>query len=68
MANSLNMNGLSLNASKHANGLPASRPAYIPPHLRGQPGRSGPPPMPGPATLPPGGNPGLVGSAWGNLK
>ena len=68
MADQLDMNGLTLNDSKHANGMPAGRPAYIPPHLRGQPGGGGPPPMDGPPTLPPGGNPGLGGSAWGNPK
>lgn len=67
MADHLDMNGLTLNDSKHANGMPGGRPAYIPPHLRGQPG-GGPPPMDGPPTLPPGGNPGLGGSAWGNPK
>ncbi len=68
MANQLNMNGLSLNDSKHAGGMPNGRPAYIPPHLRGQPGRSGPPPMDGPPTLSPGGDPGLGASAWGNPR
>jgi ATP-dependent RNA helicase DDX3X len=69
MANQLNMNGLSLNDSKHAGGaMPNGRPAYIPPHMRGQQGRSGPPPMDGPATLPPGGDQGLGGSAWGNPR
>jgi hypothetical protein len=66
MADQLNMNGLSLTDSKHASTMPNGRPAYIPPHMRGQPARSGPPPMDGPATLPPDGNLGLGGSAWGN--
>lgn len=51
MADSINMNGLSLNDSQHApppgqqqNGF-AERSAYIPPHLRG---RGGPPPSAGP--------------------
>lgn len=68
MANQLNMNGLSLTDSKHAATMPNGRPAYIPPHLRGQPVRSGPPPMDGPATLPPAGDSGLGGSAWGNPR
>lgn len=84
MADQLNMNGLSLNDSKHANGGPNGRPTYIPPHLRGQQVRAGPSPMDGPATLSPtrsnplsspggntlspGNNPGLGGSAWGNTK
>ncbi|MCJ1406617.1 DEAD-box ATP-dependent RNA helicase [Ptychographa xylographoides] len=46
MAESLNMNGLSLGDSQHANGM--GRSAYIPPHLRGvpqpPPGMGGPPP------------------------
>ncbi|KAI9810510.1 MAG: DEAD-box ATP-dependent RNA helicase [Phylliscum demangeonii] len=57
MADNLNMAGLSLAESKHANGYGMSlpqRPAYIPPHLRGNlvpgaplppPGMDGPPPM-----------------------
>lgn len=60
------MNGLSLNDSKHASGPPNGRPTYIPPHLRGQQGRSGPAPMDGPAALPPGGETGLSGGALGN--
>jgi hypothetical protein len=71
MANQLNMNGLTLTDSKHAAAMPNGpngRPAYIPPHLRGQPVRGGPPPMDGPAALPPGGDPGLGGSAWGNPR
>ena len=60
MADQLDMNGLSLNDSKHApNGL-ATRSAYVPPHMRGR--GAGPAPMDGP----PDGNPGLAGSAWGN--
>lgn len=67
MADHLNMNGLTLNDSRHApNGTgPGGRPAYIPPHLRNRPGG---PPMnnmdgagPGPA---PAANSGLNGSAW----
>ena len=67
MADQLNMNGLSLNESRHApNGsINGGRSAYIPPHLRG---RGGPPPsmksVDGPAPV--AGNPGLAGSAWGN--
>jgi ATP-dependent RNA helicase DDX3X len=64
MADQLNMNGLSLNESKHAggpNGMPRS--TYIPPHLRGRGGA--PPPMDnmdgaGPAP----GAANLNGSAW----
>ena len=57
------MNGLSLNDSKHANGsvggMGTGRSTYIPPHMRGQPAASGPPPMmDGPA-------PGEA-AAWGN--
>jgi ATP-dependent RNA helicase DDX3X len=62
MADQLNMNGLSLNESKHANGIPA-RSAYIPPHMRGQAG--GPPPM-SMDGAPHGSDLGLGGSAWGN--
>jgi ATP-dependent RNA helicase DDX3X len=62
MADQLNMNGLSLNESKHANGIPA-RSAYIPPHMRGQAG--GPPPM-SMDGAPHGSEMGLGGSAWGN--
>ncbi|KIX00142.1 ATP-dependent RNA helicase ded1 [Rhinocladiella mackenziei CBS 650.93] len=70
MADSLNMNGLSLNDSKHAPGRPMSGArAYIPPHLRGQAAR-GPPMMgmdgTGPGPAPPAGNQGLNGSAWAN--
>jgi ATP-dependent RNA helicase DDX3X len=71
MADSLNMNGLSLNDSRHA---PGGR-AYIPPHLRGQSARGPPPmmgmdgagpgPVPGPVPGPaPNGTQGLNGSAW----
>ncbi|KAI9788673.1 MAG: DEAD-box ATP-dependent RNA helicase [Peltula sp. TS41687] len=62
MAEQLNMAGLTLADSKHANGYagsPAQRAAYIPPHLRaaaggppGPPGMDGPPPM-------------MNGSPWG---
>lgn len=65
MADQLNMNGLSLNDSRHAtNGNHPGRAAYIPPHLRG---RAGPPPpnTDGPAPV---GNPGLAGSAWGSKQ
>jgi ATP-dependent RNA helicase DDX3X len=70
MADQLNVNGLSLNDSKHAGppngGMPGGRPAYIPPHLRG---RGGPPPpmnsMDGAGPAPgPGPAAGLNGSAW----
>lgn len=65
MADNLNMNGLSLNDSRHA---PVGRSAYIPPHLRGSSTR-GPPPMmgmdgAGPDHGPNGGAQGLNGSAW----
>ena len=70
MADSLNMNGLSLNDSRHAPGPggPMQGRAYIPPHLRGQSAR-GPPPMmgmdgAGPGPAPNGGAQGLNGSAW----
>ncbi|ETI28755.1 ATP-dependent RNA helicase ded1 [Cladophialophora carrionii CBS 160.54] len=66
MADSLNMNGLSLNESRHA---PGGRAAYIPPHLRGSSAR-GPPPMMGLDGAGPGPGPmaaqGLNGSAWAN--
>ncbi|KAI1621273.1 ATP-dependent RNA helicase ded1 [Exophiala viscosa] len=66
MADSLNLNGLSLNDSKHAQGgpgpMPGGRSAYIPPHLRGQ-GR-GPPMMDGAGPDPAAA--GLNGSAWAN--
>lgn len=45
MADQLNMNGLSLADSQHANGM-TGRTTYIPPHMRG--GNSGAPPMDGP--------------------
>jgi ATP-dependent RNA helicase DDX3X len=61
MADQLNMNGLSLNDSKHATGMPA-RSAYIPPHMRNQ---AGGPPL-GMDGAPPGSEMGLGGSAWGN--
>jgi len=68
MANSLDMNGLSLNDSKHAQDgpgpMPGGRSAYIPPHLRGQ-GR-GPPMMDGAGPAPAAA--GLNGSAWANNK
>lgn len=60
MAHELNMNGLSLNDSRHApNGINGGRSAYIPPHLRG---RGGAPDGP----MPPAGGPGVAASAWGN--
>jgi ATP-dependent RNA helicase DDX3X len=60
MADSLNMNGLSLQDSKHAsNGMGGGRSTYIPPHLRGSAG--GPPPMGLDGAAPPPMN----GSAWG---
>lgn len=64
MADQLNMGGLSLGESQHANGI-GGRSAYIPPHLRGVNGApTGPPPgMDGPA--PPMMNGGMNGSAWG---
>ena len=65
MADPLSMNGLSLNDSKHANGIHNGRSAYIPPHLRGQT-RSGPPMGLDGMTPPAVGNPGLTGSAWGH--
>ncbi len=45
MADQLNMGGLSLADSQHANGM-TGRSTYIPPHMRGANG--GPPPMDGP--------------------
>ncbi|KAL9112469.1 MAG: hypothetical protein Q9227_003311 [Pyrenula ochraceoflavens] len=70
MADNLNMAGLSLRESQHANGMMGGggRSAYIPPHLRAQQGRGGPPMgMDGSGTPPPGSkpNPGLANSAWG---
>lgn len=58
MADALNMNGLSLNESQHANGI-GGRSAYIPPHLRGVPQ-----PPPGMDTPPPAMNGGMGSSAW----
>ncbi|KAI9890017.1 MAG: DEAD-box ATP-dependent RNA helicase [Vezdaea aestivalis] len=76
MADQINMNGLSLDDSQHANGYAGgpglnqggSRPAYIPPHMRGKPG-SGPVPMAGPPMDGPimnnGGAPAnMQGNAW----
>ena len=69
MADSLNMGGMSLNDSQHAqqNGFSGERAAYIPPHLRG---RGGGPPSDapngfdgGPAQPGPMSN-GMNGSAW----
>ena len=54
MADQLDMNQLSLNDSKHANGPPGGGRSYIPPHMR-QSSRQMPPPM----------NDGMDGSAWG---
>lgn len=64
MADQINMGGLSLGESQHANGI-GGRSAYIPPHLRGANGApAGPPPgMDGPP--PPMMNGGMNGSAWG---
>ncbi|MCJ1306277.1 DEAD-box ATP-dependent RNA helicase, partial [Hypocenomyce scalaris] len=64
MADHLNMGGLSLGESQHANGI-GGRSAYIPPHLRGvNGGPTGPPPgMDG--APPPIMNGGMNGSAWG---
>ncbi|KAI9670394.1 MAG: DEAD-box ATP-dependent RNA helicase [Caeruleum heppii] len=63
MADQLNMNGLSLDDSRHAGG----RPAYIPPHLRGAMGGGGPPPgMDGPPPMMNGAmNGAMNGNAWG---
>ena len=58
MAESLNMNGLSLGESQHANGI-GGRSTYIPPHLRGVPQ-----PSPGMDTPPPVMNGGMSSSAW----
>jgi hypothetical protein len=50
MADALNLNGLSIDDSKHANGFgPGRKPAYIPPHMRGKAG-DGPAPA-GPAPV-----------------
>ena len=63
MADQLNMNGLSLQDSRHApNGMNGGRSAYIPPHMRGSQ-RSGPPPTKAPQEDLSG--PGIGGSAWG---
>ena len=73
MADQLNMNGLSLNGSQHANGGPGfsqGRQSYIPPHMRGS-SKPGPGPAPGPGGLdgtPMSGGPGMNGSAWGPNK
>ncbi|KAK5076088.1 DEAD-box ATP-dependent RNA helicase [Lithohypha guttulata] len=67
MADSLNMNGLSLNESRHGpgpNGINGGRSAYIPPHLRGRPEPTAMKQPDGP--VPSAGGPGLAGSAWGN--
>lgn len=71
MADSLNLNGLTLNESKHAPAgpmVPGGR-TYIPPHLRGQATR-GPPVMnmdgAGAGPAPAAAGPGLNGSAWAN--
>jgi ATP-dependent RNA helicase DDX3X len=58
MADQLNMNGLSLGDSQHANGT-GGRSAYIPPHLRGVPQ---PPPNMEPSL--PAVNGGMNQSAW----
>ena len=58
MADHLNMGGLSLGDSQHANGI-GGRSAYIPPHMRGIP--QPPPSMDGP---PQSANAGMNGSAW----
>ena len=60
MADSLNMNGLSLQDSKHASiGMGGGRSTYIPPHLRGS--SRAPPPMGLDGAAPPAMN----GNAWG---
>ncbi len=68
MADSLNMNGLTLNESQHApTGPMGNGPrTYIPPHLRGQ--SRGPPVMnmDGAGPAPPAATQGLNGSAWAN--
>ncbi|KAK7885818.1 DEAD-box ATP-dependent RNA helicase [Exophiala xenobiotica] len=69
MADSLNMNGLSMNESQHAANGPTGnglRKSYIPPHLRGQ--ARGPPVMnmDGAGPAPPAATQGLNGSAWAN--
>lgn len=68
MADSLNMNGLSMNEGPHHGGR--GRSAYIPPHLRGSSNRGPPPPInqfdgadPTPAGA---AAQGLNGSAWAN--
>ncbi|EXJ78961.1 hypothetical protein A1O3_08461 [Capronia epimyces CBS 606.96] len=76
MADSLNLNGLSLNDSKHAPQGPmiGGRSAYIPPHLRGQPGARAPPttgmdgagPLPGGDSIPQPATQGVNGNAWAN--
>ncbi|RMZ82818.1 hypothetical protein DV737_g1921, partial [Chaetothyriales sp. CBS 132003] len=68
MADQLNINGLSLNDSKHApNNKGGGRSAYIPPHLRNRP--SGPAPVVGSidgADPTPSGTPPPNGAAWAN--
>lgn len=71
MADQINMNGLSLEDSQHANGGFGGKPrsAYIPPHLRatmgGPPGPPGPPPgMDGPPPAMMNGH-AMNGNAWG---
>lgn len=75
MADSLNMNGLSLNDSKHGPpaGMGGGRSTYIPPHLRSS--MRGPAPVnnfdgagagPTPAGAAAAAAQGLNGSAWAN--
>ncbi|EXJ96481.1 hypothetical protein A1O1_01607 [Capronia coronata CBS 617.96] len=73
MADSLNVNGLSLNDSKHAPQGPmiGGRSAYIPPHLRGSVAAPRGPPTTGmdgagPQPAPQSGPQGLNGNAWAN--
>ena len=64
MADQLDIAGLSMKDSQHANGFPRS--TYIPPHMRGQMGGpAGPPgPLPRMDGPPPMMNGGMNGSAW----
>ena len=81
MADSLNMNGLSLGDSQHAhpgagpqqNGFGGERAAYIPPHMRGQQRSQQPPPSGGPNGFDGGPAPapmsnGMNSSAWAPQK
>ncbi len=59
MADQLNMGGLALGDSQHANGVGGGRSAYIPPHLRGVSQH-----MPPPPSMDDPGHSGMGASAW----